>query len=264
MDNKNQSYEIGNTYEENSEMLSNINTLKIRLNSEHNFEGFKKILNSISDLQLISVLRETDANIDKSMRLLNEYIDFRLEIQSDWYINRINVLDIIQSNMLFWHKYDKLKTPCLVVRIRKFIAANHTIKDLLKFIFFMIDNIYQKIHSNKEPTHKKFCLIWDRGEYEKEKNFHHDAAQLGGLYREMAVANFFHIIHKVYICNVPLIHRMMFTVAKVFIPKKYLEKLEMFGEPKNLLEYFDEDCLLKEYGGNSEINDNENHFENIY
>ncbi len=80
---------------------------------------------------------------------------------------------------------------------------------------------------------------------------------IGGYYKEANIANFFQAIHKVYICNINLISRMMFSVAKVFIQKKFVERIELLGDPSVLLNHFDSSCLLKEYGGEAEYDEKE-------
>jgi len=130
----------------------------------------------------------------------------------------------------------------------------------MRFIFFMLDDIFKKIKHKNNNHLEKFCVIWDREDYDKEKNFAQNLADIGRLYRETIADNLFDIINKIYFCNVNVLNRMMFAVAKVFIPKKYVEIIEVMGDPSGLLQHFDPDCLLKEFGGMSELNEYEDEF----
>ena len=243
---------------EELELISKINKLKTTFLNENFEEKIKDVLKHIPDLQFKNLIIETNSDIQKSINFLKTYIALRLEYEENWVINKISVIGLIQSKMAFWHKHDKSNIPCLIIRVRNFIAADHKASDIIRFMFFMIDQIYLKIKSKKENKLKKFCVIYDRQGFDNEKNFTQEVVERLKSYRETNVANFSEAIHKTYICNVNFFFRMMFKIAKVFIPKKYVGKIQLLGDTENLLEFFDADCLLKEYGGNSTCENEEN------
>ncbi len=240
-----------------------INELKNLINCEIYDEKLQRFIKQIPDMQYKSLIIETNSDLEKSLLHLKTYINFRLAYENNWIVNRMSVIDLIKSKTAFWYKHDKSNIPCLILRVKNFIPANHLLSDIFRFLIYMVDDIFHKIQkTNKHNNNKlkKFCVIYDREDFDKEKNFSQEFVEVGKSYREANVANFSDMIHKVYICNVGLIFRMMFSVAKIFIPKKYVDKILLLGDIEDLLEYFDRECLLKEYGGEFEYDGNQDDF----
>jgi hypothetical protein len=55
-----------------------------------------------------------------------------------------------------------------------------------------------------------------------------------------------------YVLHIGWFYRMMYQVAKPFIAKKTRDKIRILGGPQNLREFFDDDQLLREYGGSDD------------
>lgn len=242
---------------EDMEELNRINSLRSIYLSDYYSDEVRNAVNNITDLQLRYLIADSENNIDKASNCLTRYIACRLGYEPNFLVNKTSILQIIKSNISVWHKHNKNYSPCLIVRIKYFKNYEHNTDDLVRFLFFMIDEVFtEKLKSSKHNTRteEKFCVIWDRDEYDEKVNFSKNLAQRLHPERENFAPNFAGALDSIYILNMNIFFRMMFKVAKLFIPKhhlKYIKKVNLVGNPKDLIDYFDKDCLLEEYGGTS-------------
>jgi hypothetical protein len=74
------------------------------------------------------------------------------------------------------------------------------------------------------------------------------ARDLSGMLQDMYAER----LSKFYVLHVNWFYKMMWAMTKPMLAKKTKEKIEIVGNPKQLLKYFDPPQLVKEYGGTSD------------
>ena len=57
----------------------------------------------------------------------------------------------------------------------------------------------------------------------------------------------------VYVLHANWLYKLAYGIIKPFLAKKTKDKIKIIGEIPELLNYFDEDCLLPEHGGTSDF-----------
>lgn len=219
---------------------------KFRIEFLKSFKN-KEILfafSQISDLQIKSLLSTNENKEEECKKYLIEYIEFRFFYSKIWLINEISLQKIIQDNIIFPIKNDKEGNICYIVTTRNFQQIKYDTEEVLRFLFYNVEKVLENLQRAKK---EKFVIIWDRDGFVKEKNYKEEVGQIFGMKRVAFVNNFLQLLHKVYVCNISLFYRMLYNVAKLGFPRKYTNKISLLGKNEDLLQFFDRDCLPKEF-----------------
>ena len=94
------------------------------------------------------------------------------------------------------------------------------------------------------------AVIYDRGQMTNENK---DPALMATIRELSGMLSDFYAerLAKMYVLHVGWFYRMMFKMAKPMIAKKTRNKMEVLGNPSDLLQFIDRDQLSPEYGGTS-------------
>ncbi len=97
-------------------------------------------------------------------------------------------------------------------------------------------------------------MIYDRKDFVKDKNFDPKFSEnMMQNYRDTFWNIYLPYIDSVYILHIDWFLRFFFGIIRVFLPSKFSGIPKLLQGESDLIEHFDEDCLLKCYGGTSDF-----------
>ena len=202
------------------------------------------------ETHLKAVFTAQEAKIDKAYNSWEEWVNWRLKYEGEFSISIDSIKSELDCKKAYFHKYDKEKHPCLVMKIKNNLSGSCSTYERMRFLMYIIDLGCEKA---RKLGKEKFCIIWDREGFSKEKNFDEKFSKEFKEYRHIIESNYLERVDCIYILQVEFFFRMMYNLAKPFLKKKTRKRFKLIGKDpkKELLKYFDSDCLMKEYGGTS-------------
>lgn len=226
---------------QNSQFSPSLNKLKekVLLDDELN-------ILEIPDQYLINLLNYEKNNVDQSFENLKCYFRFRLNytIGTTNRVRKSEIKPLLDCNIAKWYGTNKKGYPCLIIISKNLIKTDHSLDSLTKFVIYTLDKGSKEM---RKRNVNKFCVIGDRDDYDKEKNFVPEFSDRIKPYAKAIFALLFDYIDFAYIINISFFWRMMFEVAKKFIEPHVLSKVIMLGDCCDLSEYFDLKSLPAEY-----------------
>lgn len=227
-------------YKRTDEELEGMENLKFQLGKEYNPAV-------VSDQMLIRFLRARDFDIDKAHAMLTSYLHWREEARPHE-ITKDEVLNYVRQRVCLLHKYDRDGHPCIVI-----FAANHnpnerTIPGMLKYILYVVETACQVMR--RSETEEKFAIIFDYENFSKGKNGDWDITK-----EAINVLQNYYPERLAYVCliNYPWALGAIWQVVKPCLDPNTAKKVKFVSEMKKLLDLFEPDNLLEQYGGTSKL-----------
>lgn len=201
---------------------------------------------AVPDDYLLIYLKLTENKSDLSLGKVYSYMSFRSDnLKKDTVdISRPGVEALIKTNMAFWNGQNKKGYPCLIIKAKNYLKDAHQIDDFTEFIIYLFDQ--GKKEMDKRGVNK-FCVLCDREDYDKEKNFNSLIGDIMKKYSEGLTDLLTEHLDYLYIINTSWFWRTMFHIAKKIMSQKILAKIMMLSDIESLKEYFYESNLPTEY-----------------
>lgn len=199
-----------------------------------------------SEDHLIRLLVAREFNEKKAFEMWVKWVDWRLEFKVDS-MKESDIEVELRSGKAFWHKYDKKKHPCLVVKTKRHYPSQTDVETMMKFAVHLIETGTKEADKIGDG---KVCVLWDRKGFTM-KNF--DKRFLGLIKKLSGVLqdNYAERLDCIYILYPNWFFRTMFKILSPFLTQRTKDKMKIINSYKDLEKHFDSDCVLKEMGGTS-------------
>lgn len=191
--------------------------------------------------------REFDS--EKAYIMWKNWVEWRISYKPDQISeNEDCIKKQLEAGKLYWHKTDKGNRPCLYYRMKYHVPNLADLDNNIRFLIYMIEkgcNEADKLGS------RQICLIYDRRGYNK-KNY--DPNSMKAMKKLIPILQDYYPerLYRYYIMGANWFFRAMFTVVKTFMSEKTGNKVKVLAKDTDLLDFFDKNKLLIEYGGSSE------------
>lgn len=189
-----------------------------------------------------------DFKVPKALEMWKKWYDWRITYRADA-IDESEIATDLKSGKAYWFGHNKAKHPCLVVKTRRHFPGQSTIDQTIRFGVYTIEQGIQKM---KDLGTSKICVIWDREGFDQKKNFDKSIItimkQLLGILQDFYAER----LDVVYILKPNWFFKMIFGMVKPFLSEKTKGKLKLINKNEELLNYFEPEYLLKEYGGTAD------------
>lgn len=197
-----------------------------------------------SDACLIRILIARDFDPNKAFEMWTRWHDWHRSC-SPHLITAAQMQAHINTGKAFFHGQDRQGRPCLIVRARFHYPNQFTAEETLRYSIYLAET-----GSNLADQAGKgqICMIYDRGGITDDNQ----DPKFISLIREMAeIFKDFYAerLAALFILHVGFFHWIMYHAVKPTIPKKTREKLHVMRNVDGLLEYFEPQHLMREYGG---------------
>jgi len=153
-----------------------------------------------------------------------------------------------ESGKLKWYKYDKEKRPCLYYRMRFHTLGLATPDETVRYFIYMLE---KGLKEAEKLGQTKIVVVYDRRGYDKS-NQDPKSIDAGKQLTPILQDYYPERLHCFYVIGANWFYRMMFGIVKAFVSKKTLEKISILGSTEDLLDNFNKEDLLIEYGGVTE------------
>ncbi len=214
----------------------------------------------LPDVYLTSFLASSKNDINTASQHIRTYLNFRqiycgTPTPEDPLpkVPKSDIQKLIDVNYAQWYGMNKNSSPCVVVKSKNMISKNHSVDSLVKLFIYIIDEgmmLISKgcdIGTEKGCSIRKFCVIGDRDDYDKDKHFSKEFSEAIKPYGKSIFGMLLPILDMVYIVNISWFWRMMFGIAKKFVEPHILKKIIMLGDKDDLRKYFYNEELMVEY-----------------
>ena len=139
--------------------------------------------------------------------------------------------------------------PCLYYRMKYHVPGLADLDNTLRFLVYMIEKGCQQ--ADKLGS-RQICVIYDRRGYDKRVK---DPNSMKAMKKLIPILQDYYPerLHRYYVMGANWFFRAMFTIVKTFLSEKTASKVKLLADDKNLLNFFETNKLIKQYGGTSEI-----------
>jgi len=174
----------------------------------------------------------------------NKWYEWRKTYKADE-IKETEIENELKTGKAHWFGHDKKNHPCLVIKARRHIPKAIPVDETLRFGIYTIEKGTKLMD---EAGSYKMVVIWDR-EGTTKKNF--DKSMLGLMKQLMGMLQDFYAerLEAVYILHANWLFKLIYGMIKPFLADKSRKKMRIISKKEDLLNYFDKDQLLPEYGG---------------
>jgi len=188
-----------------------------------------------------------DFKVPKALEMWKKWYHWRITYRADA-IEESEIESELESGKAFWYGHNKMNNPCLIVRTRRHFPDQSTTDKTIRFGVYMIEKGVNKM---KENGASHVCVLWDREGFDQKKNF--DKSILTVMKQLVGILQDFYAerLEQVYILKPNWFFKMIFGLIKPFLSDKTKNKVKLINKNEELLNYFDPENLLKEYGGTS-------------
>jgi hypothetical protein len=197
-----------------------------------------------NDNALTRILVARNYDVDDAFEMWTRWFKWRRSYLPHC-ITESQMIDHIHTGKAFFHGGDKQGRPCLIVRARFHFPNQFTAEETLRYSIYLAEKASNIADSAGTG---QICMIYDRGGITDDNQ----DPKFISLIREMAeVFKDFYAerLAALFILHVSVFHWIMYQAVKVTIPKKTREKIHVMRNLDGLLEYFEPENLMKEYGG---------------
>ena len=187
--------------------------------------------------------------VPKAMEMWKKWYEWRTTYKVDS-IKESEIAKELKTGKAFWFGHNKLKHPCLIIKIRRHIPGVSSVEDIIRFGVYILEEGIKKM---QETGTSKICVIWDREGFSPKKNF--DKSMLTVMKQLMGILQDFYAerLEVTYILKPNWFFKMIVGMMKPFMSDKTKKKIKVVNNTKELLDYFEPENLLKEYGGTSDF-----------
>eukprot|EP01017_Pseudomicrothorax_dubius_P036520 TRINITY_DN5236_c0_g1_i1.p1 TRINITY_DN5236_c0_g1~~TRINITY_DN5236_c0_g1_i1.p1 ORF type:complete len:202 (+),score=34.99 TRINITY_DN5236_c0_g1_i1:274-879(+) len=176
------------------------------------------------------------------------WLNWRLNEAPDSIPER-SILKSLMSGKAFWHKWDKKKQPCLIIKTKYHYPTEVTVAESLLFGIYLLE---QGLHQAEVLGSGKVCVLWDREGFDRSKNFDSSLSDLMKQMTKVLQEYYAEVLDNMYILHANWFFKMMWAIVSPFINKRTRDKVKVIDEIERLKDTFDVDCLLREHGGTSD------------
>lgn len=189
-----------------------------------------------------------DFKVPKALEMWKKWYDWRITYRADA-IDENEIATSLKSGKAFWYGHNQAKHPCLIVKTRRHFPKESSIDETIRFGVYSIEQGIQKM---KDLGTSKICVIWDREGFDQKKNF--DSSIITIMKQLLGILQDFYAerLDVVYILKPNWFFKMVFGMVKPFLSEKTKNKLKLVNKNEELLNYFEPQNLLKEYGGTAD------------
>ncbi len=218
-------------------------------------EEYKKLVPGQEKIEYYTDINNTtrfliarEYKTSKAMEMWKKWYDWRTTYKADE-IKEEEISHELKTGKAFWCGHDKENRPCLYLKIRRHFPKACPIEETLRFGIYLIEN---GVKIMEELGSSKMVVIWDREGF-TSKNY--DKSMLGMAKQLMGILQDFYAerLEAVYILHANWFFKMMYGIIKPFLAEKSRKKKKILSKTEDLLNYFDADQLLPEYGGTNKF-----------
>eukprot|EP01016_Furgasonia_blochmanni_P048487 TRINITY_DN7228_c0_g1_i2.p1 TRINITY_DN7228_c0_g1~~TRINITY_DN7228_c0_g1_i2.p1 ORF type:complete len:233 (-),score=47.46 TRINITY_DN7228_c0_g1_i2:93-791(-) len=150
----------------------------------------------------------------------------------------------------FYHKTDKKGNPCLVIRVCMHYSKTATADQETRFAIHMLE---KGINESDKIGSGRITLMIDLGGFTM-KNADKRLINIGKTIISTLQDCYPERLERVLVLKANWFYKSVYQVVKLFLHERTRGKIKILNDYKELLEYFEPDCILKEHGGTSEFN----------
>lgn len=189
-----------------------------------------------------------DYNNDKALEMWKKWYEWRISYKVD-NITEDEISNELKTGKAFWFGTDKQGRPCLIIKIRRHMPKAVPIEETLRFAVYILEKGTKLM---QEKGVYKIVVIWDRDGFSR-KNF--DTGMFTLMKQIIGIMQDFYAerLGAVYILHSNWFFKTVMAAIKPFLADKTKEKIKIMGKPTDLIQHFDKDQLLPEYGGTSKF-----------
>jgi hypothetical protein len=189
-----------------------------------------------------------DYNNDKALEMWKKWYDWRISYKVDEIVEE-EIANELKTGKAFWFGVDKNKRPCLIIKIRRHKPKAVPIEETVRFAVSILERGTQLM---KEHGVYKIVVIWDRNGFSR-KNF--DTGMFTLIKQIIGIMQDFYAerLAAVYILHSNWFFKTIMAAIKPFLADKTKDKIKIMGKPTDLVQHFEKDQLLPEYGGSAKF-----------
>lgn len=195
---------------------------------------------------LLRFLRAREYHVSDAFEMWKKWkawrISYRIDFITDESVQRSYVTG---KALVFGH--DRHNHPCIIVRVRFHEPDEFSVEETMHFAIWLME---KAVKQADELGSKKICVIHDRGSM-TARNKDTRLMELGKSMSGMLQDFYAERLASFYVLHVNWLYWLMYQVMKPLMNRKTRDKIHILKNPRDLLEFFDEDQLLPEYGGSS-------------
>ncbi len=201
-----------------------------------------------SQAHLIRLLIAREFNDKKAFEMWLKWVEWRSEFGIDT-LKESDIDGELRTGKAFWHKCDKKKHPCIIIKTKRHFPKESEVDSLMKLSVFLIEKGCEEADRVGDG---KICMIYDRKGFTM-KNY--DKRLMGLLKKLSGVLqdNYAERLDCLYILNPNWLFKMLYKITRPFLTQRTKDKIKIITNLKELEKYFDKDCLLNDMGGSSEF-----------
>jgi len=190
-----------------------------------------------------------DFKVPKALEMWKKWYNWRITYRADA-IQESEIENELKSGKAFWYGRNKLNHPCLIVKTRRHFPSESSVDQTIRFGVYTIE---KGVNLMKEVGTSQVCVIWDREGFDQKKNF--DKSILTVMKQLVGILQDFYAerLEQVYILKPNWFFKMIFGLIKPFLSDKTKNKVKLINKNEELLNYFEPENLLQEYGGASKF-----------
>ena len=183
---------------------------------------------------------------------LAKFISELLVFRNNYYpinssIEESLIESVIKTNLVALKGYSKKGYPTIVIKAKNSCPKIGTVEEKVSYIFFIFENLLKYCI---EKNLYKICIIYDRGDYDKDLHFDHEMAEKMKTHKFTKMYNFLtEFVDIICIMNLNFIYRMMIKMYRLVNNDKNLDKLVVTSSKNDLLEYWNKEELIDEFKG---------------
>jgi len=249
------------------------------------FITFERSRKYIEDKEnIFNFLKRAGFDFEIACKALENNLRWRIENKVD----NISINDIhpslLEIGLFYFHKTDKFNRPCAILNLREYTKKDQPIKknsnqqqndddymllppvtidDVKKFIIFNVEICRRLLLDKRNSSSKKDSMILQYVMLLDLKG-----AGVSTLDKELvpfavdlARHHFPGYIGSIFVLNYGWMYAGIWQLFKRILPEESLSRIFFPSSNKELLDYFDEDDLLLEHGGNDDYQYNLNNYD---
>jgi len=207
----------------------------------------KENIDKYTDLDTTTrFLMAKNFNEKKALEMWTNWRKWRLEYRVDD-ITEKDVENELKQGKAFFHGFDKMGRPCIVVKIKRHRPGEISVEETVRFGVYMME---KGIKLCKERKSDKIVIIYDREGF-NSKNFDSKLATVMKSLMKILQGFYAERLAKMYVLHPNWFYKMMFAMVKPFLEEKTRKKIVLLSNVEDLKKDFDSSQLLIEHGGTS-------------
>lgn len=229
-----------------AEELELVEGLKFRFLTEDDAERMMNLKDGFprrSDDTILLRYVRAKKTVDGAEEALRQSMIWRLETRPDL-IKKADVDAVGRAGTAYWHGHDRYGRPCMLVFPGHYRPGEHTHEEVVTYAKWLFER--GMVLSNAAAT-DDVVTIFDMGGVGRKNvdlKLVWEFFKLQGYYPES--------LHRAYIVNSNILYWSVMKVIMPVMDKKTRSKVRVVSKLPELLEYFEEDQLMRIHGGTSD------------